>query len=141
MTHEQALAHFGIKGMHWGEHHALAEAVRPGSKKAADIRQFGTRGVSRIEAHRSAGMSRKEAVAKERHRKRVQSGVVAAAALLALNAPRIRVALNTALVTAVNSKRAADGAKFAASMLADSRGLTNVKTLNVAFDASRNLWG
>lgn len=149
MTYEEALAHFGVKGMHWGVRKERASLPRAAgysnNQFQYDKRTYGLTRARAVNAHVLAG----ETVAKARslasdeaarHRRNVQL-VIAAAAVVALYGPQIRFKANALATSYVNSKQAAAGAKAAANLFADSRGLTNYKTLNVAFDASKNLWG
>jgi hypothetical protein len=140
MTREDALAHFGVMGMKWGHHKTPVGSAPAISNSRADIRQFGNRGATRINANRASGLTRKAAIAKEKHRRRVQTASVLTAGFLVLNAPRIRVGLQILANSAVAGKLAFDGAKAAERLFSDSHGIANHKLIDLGWDAVSGSW-
>lgn len=72
---------------------------------------------------------------KKSHKKAIALTVAGGYALLRL-APVIKKYTMMTLTSAVARKTAANGARAAANLLADSRGIANYKTINLVFDAA-----
>jgi hypothetical protein len=83
------LAHFGVKGMHWGQHKAQpASAIPSVHQRASDVSRFGKHGAKRIQKHMAKGKTRQEALSKEaahadRHARRLAAGAQFLGAFLA----------------------------------------------------------
>ncbi len=120
------LTHFGIKGMKWG--------VRRAEKAQA-----------RINKHISEGMSVDEATAAEAERKaHNRKLIIAGIAIVALYAPTVlaysRVGAQKAANNYVAKKTTQAGARATANLLADSRGLSSQKIVDLGFDAVSGKW-
>lgn len=118
--------HFGVKGMHWG--------VRRAEKAEA-----------RVNANVASGMSLVQARQAEAERKqKIRKWAITGAAVAVLYAPTLlaygRVGAQGAANNYVNKKTAQAGAKAAANLMADKRGLANYKIVDVAFDAASGQW-
>jgi hypothetical protein len=75
------LAHFGVKGMHWGQHKAVSmHPSYTARMQANDHMQYRGNSVQRINAHLNSGLTRKEALHKEDVRKVKQTLIIAGAA-------------------------------------------------------------
>lgn len=114
------LTHYGVKGMKWG------------------VRR------DRNNRKASGGSGQKPKISRERKIQRVKT-----AATLALGAAYIasllyqnnKHGLQAALDGAVTRRRAAAGARRTAELFSDSRGITNYKIVDLAFDATTGRWG
>lgn len=146
---EEALAHFGVKGMKWGVHKKRPEAVpRHSSYKSLqynnDKRYHGKKGAEAINAKLHQGVSLKQARKEQmpitkKNRRRNMAIVLSAYAAWRLS-PLFLSMLRSTLLKAAASKVARDGAKTAANLLANSHGLTKAATVNLAFNAAKNVW-
>lgn len=143
------LAHYGVKGMKWGERRAALKAERIANRDSArekgytdrmrreDIRDMGIRGTRRVEKRVAGGEKINNARFKEFARTKAQGAAFVASLIggaVAINAAS--KGLST-LANNINTKR---GAAAAATMLADSRGLTSYNTLGMAFNAATGTW-
>lgn len=145
MSTEEALAHFGIKGMRWGNHNAtpIPAGITRG-QNSYNAQQHGRRGAERIRARVAAGSDLKTAREAEHIRNKKQTKAVAYGALAAYAAIRITpvVAKYTmkALESSASRKVAAAGAKAAADAFSNNHGIANYSTINVAFNGAKGLW-
>lgn len=100
------LAHYGVKGMKWG--------VR--------------RKKSTTQTSNDTSTAKKPYITKDNASKRaIQAAGLAYAATFMYNAGKIAIPI--LISSAVEKKRAANGAKFAAQLFAETRGITNYKTV------------
>jgi hypothetical protein len=113
MTHEQALAHFGVKGMRWGQHKTTVK--KPPTRAEVQAR------VAKID-------------------KAVRLTALGAAAIITFG-PGIMRASHIIAGHVVNAKVASNGAKFAAAMFSDSNGIGNHKIIDLGFSAASGTWG
>ena len=127
------LVHFGVKGMRWG-----VRKDKTGSA-ADDKKRFGVRGERRIAKREAKGRTREQAVTTERRIKTAK--IVAVTVYGAFFAKNLIVRFGPEIASSVVAKKVAkNGAKAAANLLADGHGLTNYSTINLAFNAGRNVW-
>lgn len=130
------LAHHGVKGMKWGVRRG-PDGVRPIARTLARSK-FGKNAIDRA---RKAGKAVKKANTTDSDKtldKAFSTGhkVALAGVALYLGAqymPAIRATLVSGLNSAAARKTAAAGAKAAANILADSRGLTSYSTVALKF--------
>jgi len=128
------LAHYGKKGMKWGVRKAENAANRltaesKGYSKeqyAQDQKQFLAGGAKRVANKVAAGQD----ISKARAEEYAKSFAVGAAILAT---PKIANITMSALRTAANNREVAAGAKAAAKVLADTRGLTAYSTMALKF--------
>lgn len=119
---QEYLKHYGVKGMKWG-------ARRKGSS------------VSKTTLSKEEKQERRAAV-----KKKVEKvyNVAAVATSIAIVGPFVAAAAASALQvkvdSAVRSKQASNGRKYAMNLLSDSRGLTSYQTIDLAFNSSRKRW-
>lgn len=145
MSLEEALAHFGVRGMKWGVRRATPrpESLSRGQDKY-NAQQHGKRGAERIRQRVAGGMDLKTAREAEHIRNQKQAKAVVYGALAAYAAVRIAPVVKkytmAALETAANQRMAAAGAKAAAEAFSNSRGITNYSTINLAFNGAKGLW-
>lgn len=149
-TPEEALAHFGIKGMRWGHHkaEAAARAALPVSKNygvrnySYDRQKFGQKGADRINEHMHNGMDYRTARKTEQRRqikkRLIIAGSAYAAAMLVTHGPTLAQNLANGYV---GKKNAAAASRAAANLLADSRGIGNHKIVDLGFNAATGVWG
>ena len=133
----EELIHFGVKGMKWGTH---KQSKRYSTDNVnADFQKFGTRGVKRINERVKSGRSHEDAVKIERRNRIIKrTAVMAYGAFYAQNLVK---AYGPAVMTSiVNAKVAKNGAKASANLLADNRGVSSFKTVNLVFNATKGLW-
>lgn len=96
--------HAGVKGMKWG---VRKDAVAVAFKKSSELTE-------------------------DQRRKRLAAQAILTGGLaLYVGSPALKRTALSVLQSAAAKKVAADGAKFAASMLADSRGLTSYSTIGL----------
>jgi 2'-5' RNA ligase superfamily protein len=144
-TPEAALSHYGVLGMKWGKRKARAAAPRARGysqqHQAEDVKRFGKSGGDRINEHLNNGLSREQAQAKEASRQRrnklLALGAAYAATMLVTHGPGVAQGFANSYV---GSRQAAAGAKAAANLLADTRGIGNHKIVDLGFDAASGLW-
>lgn len=144
-----SLSHFGVKGMHWGQHKAKEDlSLHPTYSQrqfANDRRTHGTKAAKQINEKLHNGVSLKQArdeahaVTTKRHRREVALVLGAYAAYRA--APAIRHYSLKALQSVANKRVAAAGARAAAEAFSESHGIANYKTINLVFDGAKDLWG
>ena len=139
------LAHYGVKGMKWGQRRAEVKAQRKeNSEKAAeagyspksrsaDIVNIGNRGVRNIEKRVVRGESVDSARTKE-YGVSAAKGLAAAGVILATP---IALSAASRKLTSIRMDRAT---REVANMLADERGLTSYRTLGLAFNAATGTW-
>jgi hypothetical protein len=113
MTHEEALAHFGVKGMHWG--------FRKGSVKTP--------------------RSKKEVAARaQKIDKAVRLTAIGAAALITFG-PGVMRATRILSAHVNNAKIASAGARAAAALFSDSNGIGSHRIIDLGFSAASGAWG
>lgn len=151
------LTHYGVPGMKWGVRRSQATLDRKAGRKAlsdknynksqrtADKRSYGKLGVKRIEKRVGKGRSVQSARRREvgaRIATGLIAGTVANVTLNAIaNPDAVRTLGNAVLkdadralrnrVARQNASFAAEGAKAAASIFSDSRGLTSLNTISL----------
>lgn len=143
------LAHYGVKGMKWGERRAAKKQVRTDNANKAreagystrarnyDMSNVGKKGVRKIEARVAAGESVRKAKAKV-YTSTMLKGYAVGTAMMAT--PFALAAGTAGLQSLANSVNAKRGAAAAATLLADTRGLTSYSTVALAFDAASKTW-
>lgn len=137
------LAHYGVKGMKWGQRReAKAAEIKQLRKDASDKGysakkqnfdkdMLGHRASRRVARRVVAGEKIGSARAKEYARSiAVTTAILAAPAALSATSRGL-----SSLAGNINAKR---GAAEAAKLLADTRGLTPYKTVALAYDAAAN---
>lgn len=131
------LVHFGVKGMKWGSRKQSSRYSNDNVN--ADFKKFGNRGVHRINSRIKSGQTHEVATKIERRNQIIKrTALVVYGALVAKNLIK---AYGPALMTAVvNQKVASNGAKAAANLLADNRGISGFKTVNLVFNATKGVW-
>ena len=137
--------HFGVKGMHWGVRKAKPESPRASGYSdeayVQDKRKFGDRGVRRINERMHNGTdyasARKAEVKRRRNQKLLFAGGYLAARMLLVYGPTLAQAGAQAYV---GSKHAAAGAKAAANLFSDARGIGAHKIVDLGFNAATNVW-
>lgn len=147
---ESVLAHYGVKGMKWGQRRAAVKAERAENTKKARMKGYsrdqkdldtvvlGRSTVRRIEKRIAAGEDLKKVRSSEELKHTAKNLAVAVAVLAT---PKLMSLGTKALVNAAASKQAKDGAKAAADLFANSKGITSYETIALAFDGSRGVWG
>jgi hypothetical protein len=112
------LAHFGVKGMHWGKRKIPKQIAVPSQAKA------------------------KQLTAKERQAKRVKVArqLTIAAAGLAYAAPVLAHFGGVAIDQAVVRKKASNGRKYAEKMFSDSHGIANYDTIRLHQNPTTGNW-
>lgn len=149
MNSSSEIEHFGVKGMHWGVHKKRSESLprHPNYSQTQynnDRRYHGRSGAAAINAKMHQGVTltqaRKEQTPISKKKRTRNTAIVLAAYATWRLRPLIMHYAKTALLTAAASKVARDGAKAAANLLADSHGLTSAATVNLAFNAAKNVW-
>lgn len=143
------LAHYGVKGMKWGQRRreikaqraeTTAKAAEAGYSRGtrfSDQQNIGNRAVRKIENRVVKGETVRSARAKE-YAASTAKGLAAAAVVI--GTPIAIGAASKGLSGLSNSINAKRGAAAAATLLADSRGLTSYNTLGMAFDAATRTW-
>ena len=136
-TPEEALAHFGVKGMRWGVR------KRPNSgfsddQRAAVRAKYGKRGEKRVNKRLNKGKSLEKAIRGERNRRIiVRTAVVLYAAMVGKN---LLDRFGPTLASNIAAKAAAKNGARAAADAMSSHGITSYQTVNVAFNAAKNVW-
>lgn len=135
-----SLMHFGVKGMRWG--------TRKSSDLSRDVleKDFGKRALRRIDKkvvtrdrRTSEASTLKKAVRTEdRRHTAVTAALVIYGAMVARNL--VRDHGDKVLASIITKKAAKNGAKAAANLLADSRGLTSYSAIDLSFNAAKNVW-
>lgn len=146
-TLQAALEHYGKKGMKWGiiRETVSTHASYSKAQMALDKEEHGTSGVRRINNRMVVdGKSHEESVAAEKRFVRNRRLAIAGA-YFAVNWGPMLVsaaggAANSAATKYVAGKTAKAGAKLAADLLSDSRGIGAQKVVNVAFNAAKGVW-
>lgn len=143
------LAHYGVRGMKWGQRRRAvkAERVENRDKAAAsgyspssrfgDYKNIGIRGVRKIEKRIAGGESIRAARTKE-YASSMARGLAVAAAIIAT--PIAIGAASRGLTNVSHNINAKRGAAAAATILADTRGLTPYSTVALAFNSATNSW-
>ena len=137
MTDE--LAHYGVKGMKWGQR---KRDDSPNPRYSAKRRQedqaiYGRGGVKRINRRMNAGATHNKAQLQE-FGLGLGVGVALAAAPIVLST--VASFGGTAIRNAAASSAARRGAEATANAMADSRGLTSYRTIALAFDTASGTW-
>jgi hypothetical protein len=133
------LSHSGVKGMKWGVRNARpsssGKAKLTPTEAAAAAKRFGDRGVNRINKRLRKGETVDRALKTETHIKTAKTiGLVVYGVIVAKNLIK---RFGPSIASSIISKR---GAKAAADILADSRGLTKYSAISLTFNAAKNLW-
>lgn len=143
------LAHYGVPGMKWGQRRAAIKADRKANFESAkekgytnkqrqeDLHDMGTRGVRRVEKRIAGGEKINVARFKEFARTKAQGAAFVTALIGGTAAVGAASRGLSSLASNINAKR---GAAAAATMLADSRGLTSYSTFGMAFNAATGTW-
>lgn len=132
----EEILHYGVKGMQWGV--KKAHPSYSGDSQREDRKKFGKRGVKRINRNIHRGATRDDAIEFEKSRRlkvRVIGGLVVANALY--------TAANLALPSlqnAANARVASSGARAAANVMANKRGLPGGGFVNLTYNAAKNVW-
>lgn len=144
------LIHFGVKGMHWGVRKDKRPELAPHSGATSrqhehNRRVYGNKGARNINEQLHKGVSlnkaRKDEHARQWSRnKKVLFAMFAAWAAIRLG-PALMGSMNKTLSSAAGKRMQANGAKAAANLFADTRGIPSYSTVNVVFDAASNTWG
>ncbi len=144
---EDELQHYGVKGMKWGQHKAEVPEAKGYSKadRQLDHVKLGKGSVRRINKRMALkGQDLETARKNEKKFKRNRRLAIVGAYLVLNNAPMIFGAaqngLNGAAVKYVSKKTAASGAKAAATMFSDARGIGATKVVNLAFNAATGMF-
>lgn len=144
------LAHYGVPGMKWGKRRAARNQERQqnqdkarekgytAQQRSTDVALVGKSVARKVDKRVANGEAVDKARASESTKAVVKASVVAAAIyvapkLIALGARK----LDNALASAAISK----GEKAAADLFASSKGVTSYKTISLAFDGARGVWG
>lgn len=138
------IQHYGVKGMHWGvrkKKDMPAHSDYGRSSRAYDRRQLGKRSVRRINENMHKGMSLTEARAAEQRRKRNRDLKMTGLSMfmyIGFRTSLFKTAYETLRDTATIGKAAyahaamaREGAKAAANLLADTRGIGNHKIVDI----------
>lgn len=143
------LEHHGVKGMKWGQRRREVKAQREATTAKAeaagysrgtrfsDQQNIGNRGVRKIENRIAAGESIRSARTKE-YASSTAKGLAVAAAIFAT--PIAIGAASRGLSGLSNNINTRRGAAAAATLLADTRGLTSYNTVGMAFNAATGTW-
>lgn len=143
------LAHHGVKGMKWGQRRREVKAQREETTaKAAeagysrgtrfsDQQNIGYRGVRKIENRIVKGESIRSARTKE-YASSTAKGLAVAAVII--GTPIAIGAASKGLSGLSNNINTRRGAAAAATLLADTRGLTPYNTVGMAFNAATGTW-
>lgn len=143
------LAHYGVRGMKWGQRRRAVKAERKANtEKAAkagyssasrfnDQQNIGNRNVRKIEKRIASGETVRSARAKE-YASSTAKGL--AVATVIIGTPIAIGAASRGLTGLSNNINAKRGAAAAAKLLADTRGLTPYNTVGMAFNAATNSW-
>lgn len=150
MTPEQALEHFGVKGMHWGQRRVVetnsSGRLKGGSRtytygqRTVDGLRYGSSGQLRISDAMSKGKTLEKArkeESKKLRKKLLVAGAIYAGVLLATHGPR---ALQSIANNVVNKRTAAAGARAAANLLADTRGIGAHKIVDLGYNAAKGVF-
>lgn len=153
MSYEDYLEHYGVKGMKWGKRNSkssveLADGYSKGQHRT-DTEAFGKKRAAKINKRVAGGMDLKTA-RKKAGRSRdaatlVKFGAAYVGALAVMNAPylmdRASVGVNTATLHRQQQNRKKAGAKVAADLFSDSRGIGNYPTVRLNYDRQSDSWG
>lgn len=139
------LEHYGVLGMHWGKRKARAEAPRASNygvgQQRYDQVHYGKRGSDRINEHLTKGLTIQEARKAETSYRRRRTALIVggtyAALMLAKHGPTLMQGLANGYV---GKKNMAAGAKAAANLFADNRGIGNHKVIDLGFDAATGVF-
>jgi hypothetical protein len=161
---DEFLAHYGVLGMQWGKRKAkepkqtraqkkkAVAAERKANQQAArkagytptmridDMSQVYLNGVRRIEKNVANGKSVAAARVQE-YSRATAVGLGIGASLLALRlSPMLLRKANVGLSTLASNINAKRGAKAAADLFANNKGLTSYSTVALAFDKAKGVW-
>lgn len=139
------ISHYGVPGMKWGVRKSEAELAKEqkrresytSKQRSKDRAEVGKRGVKRIENRVAKGKTLTKARRAEAGRKMVTEMLMGATAAVVLNPVTLGAAavagdqLLRKRVGKQNAKFAAAGAKRAADILSDKRGLTTLNTISL----------
>lgn len=124
---DDVLAHYGVKGMRWGQRRAHLNSTDYGSRdKIRDTSAYGTRGAKRIESRVAAGKTIKQARRREFGRQTGQVALGAASVIALLNAPSVAQHAAQSL-TNKRQLKAEDWANL--QKILDKTALTSYKTI------------
>jgi hypothetical protein len=146
MSVEEAVAHFGVKGMHWGQRKQRALAPRAlgytANQQQSDRVRFGNHGSDRINEHINNGKTVEAAriaeATRRRNKKLLILGATYATLMLATHGPHLA---QDAANSYVGKKNAAARARTTANLLSDSRGIGNHKIVDIGYNSTTGLWG
>jgi len=132
-TPEEALAHFGIKGMRWGHRNAVNLVNSPSSTIHMPNHVFNdTSRTPKIPVDVNAERKRQS-------RKRLLiAGAAYAGVILVAHGPEL---IHTIVGNSLAKKAAAAGAKAAANLLADNMGIGSHKIIDLGYDVVTGKWG
>lgn len=137
------LAHYGVKGMKWGQRRATRVQERKDNakiaidagytkkKRALDASNIGAKGVYRVDKRIARGEDIRKARTKEYASSTARGVAVGAAILAVAYGPALANAGAAGLSKNINAKR---GAEAARKLFADNKGLTSYSTVALAFD-------
>lgn len=140
--------HFGVKGMKWGVRRKPQLAPHGSISKRQHTYNrtgYGRRGAREINKKLHEGKdlktAREEYIRERKKRFKRNARLVLAAYVAWRVAPLVLGAANTKMSNIAANKMAANGAKAAQNLLADSKGIPSYSTINVAFDSATGIWG
>lgn len=152
------LAHYGVLGMHWGQHKVVenykekrvaanelykknAAAARAAGyqpkHRRADLANMKLDGVRRVEKRIAGGESVGKARAKEYAAGTGRGLAIGAGLFAVLFGPGMA---KFGLKNLAGHLRVRQGAKAAANLFADNKGLTSYSTVALAFDKVKGVW-
>jgi len=155
---DEFLAHYGVLGMHWGQHKvvenfrekraATAELYKKNAAAAkaagyqsrhrrADLSNVKLDGVRRIENRIANGQAVGKARAKEYARGTATGLAIGAGLFAVLFGPGMA---KYGLQHLAGHLKVRAGAKAAANLFADNKGLTSYSTVALAFDKVKGVW-
>jgi hypothetical protein len=141
----EELAHFGVKGMKWGVRNVERAAGYTDSQRDADAKKYGKRAPGRVDKRVAKGKTLADARAYNqnyrRNKRLMITGAYMAAKLGPIVLAGVGAGLNAAATNYVTSKHEAAGARAAANMFADSRGISSQPVINLSFNPATGVFG